>query len=126
MGSWDSSGWCDTGPGRAPPKRQEERGIAAQQRATGGNEPGGAGEARHLGGDAGEAGACIQRCKRTALTVDTGRFRDTDCRVGGWKKNNLVFVFVFLIYFGDVPGGPVAKTLSSLCRWPEFDPWSGN
>uniref|UniRef100_A0A8B9YG45 Autoimmune regulator n=1 Tax=Bos mutus grunniens TaxID=30521 RepID=A0A8B9YG45_BOSMU len=24
------------------------------------------------------------------------------------------------------PGGPVAKTLCSQCRWPEFDPWSGD
>ena len=27
---------------------------------------------------------------------------------------------------GDFPGGPVAKTLHSLCRGPVFDPWSGN
>ena len=26
----------------------------------------------------------------------------------------------------DSPGHPVAKTLSSQCRGPEFDPWSGN
>ena len=26
----------------------------------------------------------------------------------------------------DFPGGPVAKTLSSQCRWLGFDPWSGN
>ena len=26
----------------------------------------------------------------------------------------------------DVPGGPVAKILSSQCRGPEFNPWSGN
>ena len=26
----------------------------------------------------------------------------------------------------DVPGGPVAKTLSSQCRGPRFDPWSGS
>ena len=25
----------------------------------------------------------------------------------------------------DFPGGPVAKTLSSQCRGPRFDPWSG-
>ena len=24
------------------------------------------------------------------------------------------------------PGGPVAKTLCSQCRGPEFDPWSSN
>ena len=24
------------------------------------------------------------------------------------------------------PGGPVAKTPSSQCRGPGFDPWSGN
>ena len=27
---------------------------------------------------------------------------------------------------GNFPGGPVAKTLSYQCRWPGFDPWSGN
>ena len=26
----------------------------------------------------------------------------------------------------DFPGGPVAKTLSSQCRSPGFEPWSGN
>jgi len=26
----------------------------------------------------------------------------------------------------DFPGGPVAKNLSSQCRGPGFDPWSGN
>lgn len=26
----------------------------------------------------------------------------------------------------DVPGAPVAKTLSSQCRGPRFDSWSGN
>ena len=26
----------------------------------------------------------------------------------------------------DFPGGPVAKTLHSQRRGPEFDPWSGN
>ena len=26
---------------------------------------------------------------------------------------------------GDFPAGPVAKTLSSPCRGPRFDPWSG-
>ena len=26
----------------------------------------------------------------------------------------------------DVPGGPVAKTLSSQCRGPRFNPWSGS
>ena len=26
----------------------------------------------------------------------------------------------------DFPGGPVAKTLSSQCRGPRFDPWSGS
>ena len=26
----------------------------------------------------------------------------------------------------DFPGGPVAKTLSSWCKEPRFDPWSGN
>ena len=25
-----------------------------------------------------------------------------------------------------IPGGPVAKTVSSQCRRPGFDPWSGN
>ena len=27
---------------------------------------------------------------------------------------------------GNFPGGPVAKTLSYQCRWPGFNPWSGN
>ena len=27
---------------------------------------------------------------------------------------------------GTFPGGPVAKTPSSQCRGPWFDPWSGN
>ena len=27
---------------------------------------------------------------------------------------------------GNFPGGAVAKTLSYQCRWPGFDPWSGN
>ena len=26
----------------------------------------------------------------------------------------------------DFPGGPVAKSLSSPCRGPGFNPWSGN
>ena len=26
----------------------------------------------------------------------------------------------------DFTGGPVAKTLHSQCREPEFNPWSGN
>ena len=26
----------------------------------------------------------------------------------------------------DFPGGPVAKTPSSQCRGPRFNPWSGN
>ena len=26
----------------------------------------------------------------------------------------------------DFPGGPVAMTLSSQCRGPKFNPWSGN
>ena len=29
-------------------------------------------------------------------------------------------------YGEDFPGGPVAKTLCSLCRGPGFNPWSGN
>ena len=28
--------------------------------------------------------------------------------------------------WGDFPDGPLAKTLHSQCRGPEFDPWSGN
>ena len=28
--------------------------------------------------------------------------------------------------YRDFPGGPVAKTLSSQCRGPRFDPWSGS
>ena len=28
-------------------------------------------------------------------------------------------------YFGDFPGGPVAKTLHSPCRGSRFDPCSG-
>ena len=28
-------------------------------------------------------------------------------------------------YFGDFPGGPVAKTLHSPCSGPRFDPYSG-
>ena len=28
--------------------------------------------------------------------------------------------------FRDLPGGPVSRTLSSQCRGPGFDPWSGN
>ena len=27
---------------------------------------------------------------------------------------------------GDFPGGAVAKTWSSQCQGPGFDPWSGN
>ena len=27
---------------------------------------------------------------------------------------------------GDFPGSPVAKTLSSQCNGPEFNPWSGD
>ena len=27
---------------------------------------------------------------------------------------------------GDFPAGPVVKTLSSQCRGPRFNPWSGN
>ena len=26
----------------------------------------------------------------------------------------------------DFPGGPVAGTPCSECRWPRFDPWLGN
>ena len=29
-------------------------------------------------------------------------------------------------FSGGFPGGPVAKTLSSQCRGPRFDLWSGN
>ena len=29
-------------------------------------------------------------------------------------------------YLWDFTGGPVAKILSSQCRGPGFDPWSGN
>ena len=36
----------------------------------------------------------------------------------------------FLIYeennWRDFPAGPVVETLSSQCRGPRFDPWSGN
>ena len=28
-------------------------------------------------------------------------------------------------HFRDFPGGPAVKTLSSLCRGPGFDSWSG-
>ena len=27
---------------------------------------------------------------------------------------------------GEFPGGPVANTLHSQCRGPQFDPWSGS
>ena len=30
------------------------------------------------------------------------------------------------LFLGHLPGGPVAKTPSSRCRGPGFDPWSGN
>ena len=34
---------------------------------------------------------------------------------------------IYLNYVhGDFPGGPVAKTPSSQCRGPGFNPWSGN
>ena len=44
------------------------------------------------------------------------------------------FMFYFLelsrikknIFFRDFPGGPVAKTLCSQDRGPEFDTWPGN
>ena len=29
-------------------------------------------------------------------------------------------------FWWGLPGGSVAKTLSSQCRGPGFDPWSGN
>ena len=34
--------------------------------------------------------------------------------------------YLFKIAFRDFPSGLVAKTLSSQCRGPEFDPGSGN
>ena len=34
--------------------------------------------------------------------------------------------FNFKVSFREFPGGPVAKTLSSQCRGPRFDPWSGS
>ena len=30
------------------------------------------------------------------------------------------------VHFWDFAGGPVAKILSSQCRRPGFNPWSGN
>ena len=36
-----------------------------------------------------------------------------------WRPNRIVSK-------GDLPGGPVAKTLSSQCRGPGLHPWSGN
>ena len=35
-------------------------------------------------------------------------------------------VYSLVIYSGDFPGGPVAKTQSSHYRGPGFHPWSGN
>ena len=39
-----------------------------------------------------------------------------------------IFSFVALskIHTGDLPGGPVAKTLDSQYKVSRFDPWSGN
>ena len=55
------------------------------------------------------------------------------------KVNNEIFSLEFLIrglpylkvcwgkpLLRDFPGGPVARTLSSQCRGPRFDPWSGS
>ena len=100
MGSWDSSGWCDTGPGRAPPKRQEERGIAAQQRARGGNEPGGAGEARHLGGDAGEAGARTRGRLELVFSAVNEVLKqltlaDSETLTVGWVGGRIICFFFF-------------------------------
>ena len=35
-------------------------------------------------------------------------------------------IYLNTLTFGDLPGGPVAKTVSSQCKGPGFDPWSGN
>ena len=41
-----------------------------------------------------------------------------------WLYN--LYFFDFIKIFWDFPGGPVAETLSSQCRGPRFNPWSGN
>ena len=43
-----------------------------------------------------------------------------------WKDLKSVFVNSENVMSKRIPGVPVAKTLSSQCRRPGFDPWSGN
>ena len=46
---------------------------------------------------------------------------------GMWKISVVVpSIGALLEETGDFPGGPVAKTWSSQCKRPKFDPWSGN
>ena len=47
---------------------------------------------------------------------------------GGGGENLLLIIKFSLSKFTtrDFPDGPVAKTLSSQCRGPRFDPWSGS
>ena len=55
-------------------------------------------------------------------------------RMKGWSqsKNNTLNTSLWVnrdrsrSLGGDFLNGPVAKTLHSQCREPEFEPWSGN
>ena len=59
---------------------------------------------------------------------------DPQQKRGGEVDPNLLFPYpcrmeaqIEIDFFGgDVPGGPVVKTLHFHCRGHEFDPWSGN
>ena len=43
------------------------------------------------------------------------------------STQRMMFIIVILrVYSWDLSAGPVAKILSSQCRGPGFDPWSGN
>ena len=41
------------------------------------------------------------------------------------QSSNIVHISEWLIYFGDFPHGPVAKTPGCQCRGPGFDPYQG-
>ena len=38
----------------------------------------------------------------------------------------LTWALIYKLLWWDFPGGPVAKSVCSQCRGPEFNPWSGN
>ena len=46
----------------------------------------------------------------------------------GWGRKEMYMYIILKLNFKewDFPGDAVVETLSSQCRGPGFDPWSGN